>query len=289
MKCSVGSLAYLEIEASDVDAWRHYAEQVIGASCEESAGNLLIRIDDDAWRVRVISGGSDDVVCIGFSVDSAAELEGVHQQLESVGTNLEEATEEEAGSRGVEHLYVCHDPDGLRVELYTGSRASANSFSSPIGVSGFVTDGQGLGHIVIAASDQEKAEDFYMRGLGFLLSDHIMVGPEGRQLQLTFLHCNPRHHTLAMVPIKAPKRLNHIMFQVMEMDEVGSCLDRARDAGCKISSSLGRHPNDQMFSFYMQTPSGFDIEYGYGGIEIDDATWQTDTYYQTSTWGHRPE
>ena len=27
-------------------------------------------------------------------------------------------------------------------------------------------------------------------------------------------------------------------------------------------STLGRHSNDQMVSFYMSTPSGFEVEYG---------------------------
>ena len=36
------------------------------------------------------------------------------------------------------------------------------------------------------------------------------------------------------------------------------------------------------------TPSGFEIEYGAGGREVDDATWQVETYDATSLWGHKP-
>ena len=35
--------------------------------------------------------------------------------------------------------------------------------------------------------------------------------------------------------------------------------------------TLGRHPNDRMFSFYAKTPSGFQFEFGWGGREVDDA------------------
>jgi hypothetical protein len=113
------------------------------------------------------------------------------------------------------------------------------------------------------------------------------MGPPGRQITLTFLHCNPRHHTLALAPVPSPRRLNHIMLQLESMDDVGVGLDRARSGGVEISSSLGRHTNDRMISFYMQTPSGFDVEYGYGGVEIDDATWQPATYHAPSLWGHK--
>ena len=36
-----------------------------------------------------------------------------------------------------------------------------------------------------------------------------------------------------------------------------------------MTVSLGRHTNDEMISFYLRTPSGFDIEYGFGGKTVD--------------------
>lgn len=37
----------------------------------------------------------------------------------------------------------------------------------------------------------------------------------------------------------------------------------------KLSATLGQHTNDKMISFYMKTPSNFDLEFGYGGAIID--------------------
>jgi hypothetical protein len=42
-----------------------------------------------------------------------------------------------------------------------------------------------------------------------------------------------------------------------------------------------------MTSFYVRTPSGFEIEYGTGGRLIDDATWTIGAYDAQSLWGHR--
>ena len=53
-----------------------------------------------------------------------------------------------------------------------------------------------------------------------------------------------------------------------------------------FANSLGKHTNDQMISFYLITPSGFEVEYGFGGREIDDATWVPSRHTATSTWGH---
>jgi hypothetical protein len=52
--------------------------------------------------------------------------------------------------------------------------------------------------------------------------------------------------------------------------------------------TLGRHPNDRMFSFYARTPSGFQFELGWGGRQVDDATWTPTTYDHISEWGHHP-
>ena len=52
--------------------------------------------------------------------------------------------------------------------------------------------------------------------------------------------------------------------------------------------TLGRHTNDRMTSFYVRTPSGFEIEYGTGGLLVDDATWVVRPYDAGSVWGHKP-
>jgi 2,3-dihydroxybiphenyl 1,2-dioxygenase len=283
----VKALGYLELGVSSLADWRGYAQDVLGVACLDAGDALLIRYDDARWRIRLVATGEDDIRCAGFEVGSAAELQALAARLRAQGVDVTEGSAAEAAARGVQQLLVCKDPFGVRIELYVGDRTGGGAFVSPRGVSAFVTGGQGLGHMVLAGGKAQEAEAFYRQGLGLLLSDHIVLGPPGRQLTLTFLHCNPRHHTLALAPVPSPKRLNHIMLQVAAFDDVGYGLDRARSAGVEISSTLGKHTNDRMISFYMRTPSGFDIEYGYGGVEIDDATWQPDTHHATSYWGHK--
>jgi biphenyl-2,3-diol 1,2-dioxygenase len=283
---SVQALGYLELGVSSLGAWKDFAQSILGVACSEAGGALLLRYDTDAWRIRLVETGEDDIRCAGYQVASVADLQAIRARLESRGVAVTQAAAADALARGVSHLLSCRDPLGLSVELYVGDRSVAEPFASPLGVAGFVTQGQGLGHMVLTG-DASLAEPFYREGLGFRLSDHILMGPPGKQIALTFLHCNPRHHTLALAPFPTPKRLHHIMLQVESMDDVGLALDRVRAAGVPLSSSLGRHTNDRMTSFYVRTPSGFDIEYGYGGVEIDDATWQPDTYYAPSLWGHK--
>jgi biphenyl-2,3-diol 1,2-dioxygenase len=151
-----------------------------------------------------------------------------------------------------------------------------------------VTGDEGLGHIVLTASDMTKARAFYMDVLGFRLSDIIRMrfGP-ATTFDMEFLHCNPRHHTLALLPVPAPKRLHHVMLQARTMDDVGFALERAEAAQVPLTATLGRHTNDHMVSFYLRTPSGFEIEYGWGGRTIDDdSAWEVASYASGSIWGH---
>ncbi|MGA0840314.1 MAG: VOC family protein [Pseudomonadales bacterium] len=284
---SVAGLGYLEIGVSNLAAWRNYAENVLGAQALDAGDALHLRYDAEVWRIRLLETGEDDVRVAGFYLANAEDLALLCARLEGQGVSVTSATTAECDARGVTQLARCQDPFGLAVELYVGDRTASSPFVSPIGVEGFVTGAQGLGHVVLAVGNEASAYAFYIEGLGFRLSDNIYLGPPGRQIRLTFLHCNPRHHTIALAPVPSRKRLNHIMLQLQSMDDVGVGLDRARAAGVEISSSLGRHSNDHMFSFYMQTPSGFDIEYGHGGIEIDDATWTPQTHHAPSLWGHK--
>jgi len=55
-----------------------------------------------------------------------------------------------------------------------------------------------------------------------------------------------------------------------------------------MEMTLGEHSNDRMFSFYVRSPSGFNLEFGWGGITIDEANWQVRQYDRLSLWGHHP-
>jgi 3,4-dihydroxy-9,10-secoandrosta-1,3,5(10)-triene-9,17-dione 4,5-dioxygenase len=77
------------------------------------------------------------------------------------------------------------------------------------------------------------------------------------------------------------------MVEVATLDEVGIALDRALAAGTHISSTLGKHTNDKMVGFYMRTPSGFDIEYGFGGIRPDWNNFTPTFTIKEDLWGHK--
>jgi 3,4-dihydroxy-9,10-secoandrosta-1,3,5(10)-triene-9,17-dione 4,5-dioxygenase len=105
-------------------------------------------------------------------------------------------------------------------------------------------------------------------------------------LWMRFLGANARHHSLALAPFPADTGIVHLMIETGSIDDVGRALDRASRRHAPVAASLGRHANDHMVSFYVKTPSGFDIEYGTGGRLVDDATWIARETTAISLWGH---
>ena len=279
---SISALGYLGLSVSDPEAWRGFACDVLGLMPGSSKDR--VRIDSRDWRVALHEGPEDDLAYVGFEVATSGELRELEQRIAAAGLPVERADGELLKSRGVIELVRTKDPGGLAIELYCGLMDRGDvPFRSPVGTSGFVTGEQGLGHIVISAPEIERFREFYCDLLGFRISDRILMGP----VTMEFLHCNPRHHTVALIPAPLPKRVHHIMLEVATLDDVGFALDRCQAAQMKIVASLGKHTNDQMVSFYVQSPAGFAIEYGCGGIAVDDTTWRVGYYDRPSIWGHK--
>lgn len=285
---AIKSLGYLGLGVKDLATWDTFATEVLGLQSLPENNRRLLRMDEYAWRFALEQDDADDVVYAGWEVADARGLREVAERLRAVGVQVETTTAEEAAVRRVSELIRFSDPNGLKCEAFCGPTIeSENPFRSPRVISGFVTGQQGLGHIVVTAADLQKSLRFYCDGLGFRMSDTIDLKFGGMTVTLAFMHCNARHHTVALLPLPLPKRLLHFMLQLRSIDDVGSTMYLVQDRNIEIAATLGRHTNDQMLSFYMRTPSGFEVEYGWGGREIDDATWHVQKHQAGSVWGHR--
>jgi hypothetical protein len=101
-----------------------------------------------------------------------------------------------------------------------------------------------------------------------------------------FFHVNPRHHSLALIET-GRNGIHHFMIELYSLDDVGQGFDLAQSLEVSLGTSIGRHTNDYMTSFYAYTPSGFMVEYGWGGRCIDPAIWQAaELAHGGSMWGH---
>ncbi len=290
----IGSLGYLRIEAADTGLWREFGTKLLGMveGRGPEPGAVYLRMDDFPARLVIVAGDTDRLAVIGWEVARQADLAAIAQSLDRAGVPVKAGTPEELALRRVAGLLRFDDPSGHALEVFWGASLDSRPAFSPYG-NRFVTGDMGMGHVVIPAADDEAAMAFYTGVLGFRLRDSMGLPPElfgrpagGPPAMMRFLGCNRRHHSLALAPMTSPAGIIHLMIEVATLDDVGRAMDRCVRRGGRISASLGRHANDQVVSFYVQTPGGFDIEYGTDGLLVDDATWVARQTTAVSLWGH---
>jgi 3,4-dihydroxy-9,10-secoandrosta-1,3,5(10)-triene-9,17-dione 4,5-dioxygenase len=297
-------LGYIGFAAPDPAAWLSFGTKVLGlmparalpgedfglmASGPASGGtgvardgSVFLKMDDRQWRIGIHPGTAPGVAYLGFEVADEAALAAAIDEVSAAGVAIKLGSRTEASARGVQGLAWCSDPSGNRVELFYGP-VNDLGFVSPHGAE-FLTGSLGLGHALLFVADMDANLHFYREALGFKRSDFITVGPG---MTLHFLRCTARHHSVGLAHFGPFNGVHHLMLEVTTLDAVGAALDRAAEAGIAITSTLGRHVNDRTVSFYMRGPSGFEVEVGFDGVLVDDATWCDREVAGKEPWGHK--
>lgn len=291
MAACVSTLGYVGFGVQDIQKWQAYATEVLGLMiASQDPERITFKMDAHPFRLCVEKSTEDKLAYAGWELANQRDYEAVIESLERANAKVAPGDEAGARARCVARYAAATDPSGNPFEIYFGRTNLADNFQSPAGVKRFVTNGMGMGHLVIPAQDIEKTHDFYTKILGFLDSDDLTLPPpqdNAPDQRLVFMHAaNPRHHSLALYNYPVPSGIVHLMFEVPDVDHVGACLDRANAAQVPLMSTLGRHYNDQMLSFYMFAPGGIGIEYGCEGLQIDPDRFVPTLSTQADIWGH---
>ena len=295
MKIDIES-AYVVVESSQPAAVNQYLGSVIGLMPGQPTpgGASTWRADGKAQRVIVTHGRAQDATAIGFEATSREAFDDMIARLRALGLHPVPGTDADRRERRVTELVRVPSPWGVDVEVVLGLEDAATPFSSVMFPQGFVTTGQGFGHFVfgVAGTDAyEASRRFALQGLGLKLSDTLRMPMGPVELQVSFFHCNARHHSLAIasLPVPAvPQKLHHINFEVRHVSDVGAAYERALVAGTPLANTLGQHENDGMVSFYSVGPDGWQVEVGATGRQIGENWDDVREYSRISLWGHQP-
>jgi len=287
----IAQLGYLGIGVKDIKAWEEFGINVLGLELAKKLedGTLYLRQDEYHHRFIFEPTGEDDIKYAGWMVPTLDALNEVQARLQAAGVQVEEASSEECAYRKVVKMITFKDPDDLRVEVFYGLDVVVeHKFHSPRPISGFHAGNLGVGHIVVGTKNIDETERFYRDILGFKISDYqVTKRPDGSPSKMVFMHVNPRHHSMALGSSFGQRRLGHWMMQANTIDDVGFTYDLVQQKNVPIRTALGRHMNDHMLSFYMASPSGFAVEFGADGREVDDSTWVVQLHHVGSFWGHQ--
>ncbi len=278
----IEALGYIGIRSDKMDDWADFGADWLGLQLVERSGaSLRFRMDDRKQRVMVSSDPGDDAQFFGWEVADATALEQLAARLEARDVAVRKLPRSVADARRVADAIAFADPAGNVLEAFWGAEVTSQPFQPGRAISGFRTGPLGMGHVVLYTTRVEEMIAFYQDTLGLHLSDYAL-----KPFVAYFFHANPRHHSIALIGGERDD-IHHIMFEVCSLDDVGQTYDIALAEEDRIATTLGRHTNDLMTSFYANTPSGFLVEYGWGGRTLDVDNWQPyEMQYGTSLWGH---
>jgi catechol 2,3-dioxygenase-like lactoylglutathione lyase family enzyme len=139
-----------------------------------------------------------------------------------------------------------------------------------------------LAHVVFNTRDREGGTRTLTDVFGFKLSDRTRV--------MNFLRCDSLHHAVAYADAKHLS-LNHIAFEMPDLDSMMRGIGRVMDAGIETVWGPGRHgPGNNAFAYFI-APFGACVEYTSEIQRVDDSyrTGQPDDWKwppgRTDHWG----
>jgi catechol 2,3-dioxygenase-like lactoylglutathione lyase family enzyme len=174
-------------------------------------------------------------------VCSAAELGALGRSVTAQGLNATLTTSTDPG-----------DGNGLIVALPEGQLLRFLASTSEVAPLTGVDMPMQLTHVVFNAADAEATATMAEDALGFTVSD--------RTKGMVFVRCNDSHHSTAFARAGYAS-LNHIAFEMADLDAVMRGIGRMRDHGFAPAWGPGRHgPGDNVYAYYI-SPFGAVVEY----------------------------
>jgi catechol-2,3-dioxygenase len=99
-----------------------------------------------------------------------------------------------------------------------------------------------LSHVNLNSHDNDASSQFMTTVLGFQLSDQTR--------QFCIIRCNEDHHALVL-GFSENCFLNHIAFEMPDLDSLMRCVGRMRDQGYAVEWGPGRHgPGSNVFAYF---------------------------------------
>jgi 2,3-dihydroxybiphenyl 1,2-dioxygenase len=276
----INALGYIGLNSDKLEDWTDYATSLIGFEVVDKArSSLAFRMDDRKQRI-FISAESDARTVFGWEVSDADALDRLAARLEAAGHRVARLPLAVTEQRRVAAAIAFDDPSGNRLEAFYGPETTTKTFKPSRAISGFRTGPLGMGHIALTVERLQPTLEFYRDVLRFKMSDYFL-----KPFPVYFFHVNPRHHSLGLVET-GTNGIHHMMVELYNFDDVGQGWDIAQTKPEQIATTLGRHVNDLMTSFYTWSPSKFLVEYGWGGRSVGD-DWKVGEVTQgPSIWGH---
>lgn len=262
----VTDVRYVGYAVPDLDAERAFYNDVWKLrEVHEDNGLVYFAAEghDELYVARLRQSDRRKIDIVALAADTRADVDALFDKVVASGCQIVHPPrdlEQFGGGYGFRFF----NPDGMPFEISADvARGTARELAPREAVPAKIS------HVVFHSPQHKEVTQWFIDTLGFRLSDWI-----GDFMSL--IRCNSAHHRIAFLP--GPPCLNHVAYDMPNVDEMMRGLKRLRRAGMDTVWGPGRHTAGNNTFSYFVTPAGFAVEYTAELEEIDEATWEPHTY-----------
>jgi catechol 2,3-dioxygenase-like lactoylglutathione lyase family enzyme len=192
--------------------------------------------------------------CVVFEAADRDTVHALHAQVTANGAEAEAPHDWSAPGGG--HGFGFRDPEGRNLVVTCGGATHADATAQP-------DRPHKIAHLNLNAGEYDRTVRFMCDALGFRLID--------ASARAGFLHAECADHFSLAIVRAGDATLNHIAFEMPDLDSVMRGAGRMRDAGYPIEWGVGRHgPGNNVFA-YFAGPEEIPLEYTSEVLQIDDS------------------
>jgi catechol 2,3-dioxygenase-like lactoylglutathione lyase family enzyme len=258
-KSSITAVRSVDFGVPDLEAAARFYENIWGLKAVSSGPHsvYLRGTGPNYYILGLHQRPVAEMLRIDLKTGTKADVDALHASLSKANLTEIEAPApitEPGGGYG----FAFRDPEGRVMRILAGDATHADCADEQ-------ARPRKISHVVLNSPD--RAGRFFLDHLGFKLSDQT-----GR---ITFFRCSsdhPRtdHHSIALF-LSDRSSLNHVAFEMPDMESVMLGSGRLRDHGHEMEWGVGRHgPANNVFSYFIG-PGDFVIEYTSDVDQIDDS------------------
>jgi len=248
--CGVRSVA---LTASDLDEAAKFYGGIFGLQpVASNDGRRLFRGTGRYHHILALQRGSPAAILrVTFDVLDRASVDALHGAVAEAGC----VTTKPSELNGEGYGFACTDPEGRRLAFVADAPDHGDAKDAP-------DRPRKIAHVNLNTGDFDKTYRFFTQVLGLRLSDE--------NLPLTFLRANNRDHNAIVLARADAPTLNHVAFEMPDLDSVMRGIGRLKDHGFPPEWGPGRHgPGNNVFA-YFAGPEEMPVEYTGEVMQVDD-------------------
>jgi catechol-2,3-dioxygenase len=233
---TVAGIRSVDIEVTDLDRGEAFFRDVAGlVTVERSGKSVLLRGSSRYHHIVALHAAARRALRrVTFAVPGRDAVDLIRARVGAMALNAEEPRPISAPGRGYGFGFA--DPEGRNYAVV----AEADDHTETLDLSDSPCK---ITHVNLNAGDRDATTRCLIDVLGYRLIDETPVN--------RFFNCGADHHSVVVGGLGVTT-LNHIAFEMSDLDAMMRGAGRLRDAGYPIEWGPGRHgPGNNAFSYFI--------------------------------------